>query len=243
MKEKLKQYIKSNEFLYTIIMILTHRKTLFGQIKLSVTGRSNKIYRSKSSIFINSKFDIKGNNNKIQIDAYCKFSNVTFYIRGNDNEVKISKNVFFNRGGLIWVEDNNCIVDIHENTTFEDTHIAVTEPGSKIIIGKDCMFAYDIDIRTGDSHSIIDVNTNNRINYAGNVLIDDHVWVASHCSILKGVELKKNTIVATRSLVTKSFNQEGIIIGGVPAEILKTNITWDRNRIYDYEGRGNSPIK
>jgi acetyltransferase-like isoleucine patch superfamily enzyme len=243
MKEKLKQYIKSNEFLYTIIMILTHRKPLFGQIKLSVKGRSNKIYRSKSSIFINSKFDIKGNNNKIQIDAYCKFSNVTFYIRGNDNEVKISKNVFFNRGGLIWVEDNNCIVDIHENTTFEDTHIAVTEPGSKIIIGKDCMFAYDIDIRTGDSHSIIDVNTNNRINYAGNVLIDDHVWVASHCSILKGVELKKNTIVATRSLVTKSFNQEGIIIGGVPAEILKTNITWDRNRIYDYEGRGNSPIK
>jgi acetyltransferase-like isoleucine patch superfamily enzyme len=243
MKEKLKDYIKSNEFLYSIIMILALKKPLFGQIRIFIKGRSNKIYRSKSSIFINSKFDIKGNNNKIQIGAYCKFSNVTFYIRGNDNEVKISKNVFFNRGGLIWVEDNNCIVDIHENTTFEDTHIAVTEPGSKIIIGKDCMFAYDIDIRTGDSHSIIDVNTNNRINYAGNVLIDDHVWVASHCSILKGVELKKNSIVATRSLVTKSFNQEGIIIGGVPAKILKTNITWDRNRIYNYEGRGNSNIK
>ena len=36
-----------------------------------------------------------------------------------------------------------------------DVHIAVTEPGSKVQIGKECMFANDIDIRTGDSHSIL----------------------------------------------------------------------------------------
>src|SRR5450759_1692287 len=95
------------------------------------------------------------------------------------------------------------------------------------------MFAYDIDLRTGDSHSILDSTTMKRTNYARNVEIADHVWVASHVSILKGVKLLKNTVVATRSVVTKSFEKEGILIGGTPVKVLKEGITWDRKRIYE----------
>lgn len=95
------------------------------------------------------------------------------------------------------------------------------------------MFAYDIDLRTGDSHSIIDSATMKRINYAKNIEIEDHVWIASHVSILKGVKILRNSVIATRSVVTKSFNKEGVIIGGAPAKILKENVTWSRKRIYE----------
>jgi acetyltransferase-like isoleucine patch superfamily enzyme len=126
------------------------------------------------------------------------------------------------------------LIEIKSNCTFEkDVHIAATEPNSVITIGADCMFAYDIDVRTGDSHSILDAQTGKRINYAKNVIIGDHVWVASHCSILKGAELKKNSIVATRSVVTKAFDKEGIVVAGSPAVVVKENITWSRKRIYD----------
>lgn len=93
------------------------------------------------------------------------------------------------------------------------------------------MFANYIDLRTGDSHSIIDIVANKRINYAQNIEIGNHVWVASHVSILKGVNILSNSIVATRSVVTKKFYKENILIGGIPANIIKENITWNRNRI------------
>ena len=78
-----------------------------------------------------------------------------------------------------------------KNIIIENAHITVTEPNFKVKIGEDCMFAYDIDIRTGDSHSIIDKNSGKRINYAQDISIGNHVWLASHCRILKGVTTKR----------------------------------------------------
>jgi acetyltransferase-like isoleucine patch superfamily enzyme len=103
------------------------------------------------------------------------------------------------------------------------------------------MFAYDIDLRTGDSHSIIDLTTKQRINYAQSIRIGDHVWVAPHCSILKGVEVRKNCVLATRTVLTKTCDREGVILGGSPAKNLKENITWDRRRLVEESG-GNGNV-
>lgn len=93
------------------------------------------------------------------------------------------------------------------------------------------MFAYDIDLRTGDSHSIIDSKTNERINFAQSITIGNHVWVASHVSILKGVHIPDNSVVATRAVVTKSFNECNILIAGIPAQKVREDIDWKRQRI------------
>ncbi len=95
------------------------------------------------------------------------------------------------------------------------------------------MLSYDVDIRTGEAHSIIDLSTNKRINYAKNITIGNHVWVAAHVSILKGSQIPSNSVVATRALVTKKFEKENVLIGGSPAVIIKENINWLRERIYE----------
>ncbi|MEE9361054.1 MAG: acyltransferase [Cellulophaga sp.] len=233
----LKHKIKNNKSLFKYIMILKnqkHRFTLKGRLNKNITGKGNEIISNQTTEFQNVKIRIKGNNNKIIIDDYCRFSNVTFFIQGDSNTIKISSNVSFKRGGSIWIEDCNCLIEIKSHTTFENVHLAATEPNSKIIIGKNCMFAYDIDLRTGDSHSIIDTITNKRINYAKDIQIADHVWLAAHCTILKGVSIAENSIVATGSIVTSSFKKEGVIIGGNPAKEIKENINWNRERIYDH---------
>ena len=233
MKDKIKRFVKRNPLLEKYLRILMDRnKIMKTKSKKIIKGKNNNIKISKSSILYSCKFDITGNNNEIEIDASCILNNVIFFIRGDNNKIMIDEKVRFIRSGTIWIEDYECVVTIGGQTTFEDVHIAVTEPNSKIIIGKDCMFAYDIDLRTGDSHSIIDSKTNERINYAQSIVIGNHVWIASHVSILKGVCLLDNTIVATRSVVTKSFHENNIIIGGVPAKIIKENVNWDRKRTY-----------
>jgi acetyltransferase-like isoleucine patch superfamily enzyme len=94
------------------------------------------------------------------------------------------------------------------------------------------MFAYDIDVRSGDSHSVIDAKTSKRFNFAKNVSIGNHVWVAAHVVILKGVEIPDDSIIATGSIVTKSFFENSILIGGNPAKNIKSGVSWLRARIY-----------
>lgn len=94
------------------------------------------------------------------------------------------------------------------------------------------MFSSAIELRTGDSHSIIDNETKKRINLAQNILIENHVWIGAHSIILKGVNIKSNTIIRTNSLVTKSI-PSNCIAAGIPAKIIKNNIDWIRERIYE----------
>ncbi|MCJ7717350.1 MAG: hypothetical protein MUO54_12640 [Anaerolineales bacterium] len=94
------------------------------------------------------------------------------------------------------------------------------------------MFAYDIDVRTGDSHSILTEDSNERINYAEDITIGNHVWVAAHSILLKGSSLPDNSVVATGSVVSQKYTTKGIIVGGNPAKQIKDGITWDRKRIY-----------
>jgi acetyltransferase-like isoleucine patch superfamily enzyme len=194
----------------------------------------NNIINKEGARLCGMTFDIAGNDNKIFIDNTCTLNNVKIYIRGNSNKIVINQYCIFNcqlNSGILWniyIEDNNNTLIIGERSVFHDVHLALTE-GKLIKIGKDCLFSSDIDVRTGDSHSIL--SEGKRINPARSVAIEDHVWIGAHCSILKGSVIPDNSIVATRSVVTKSFFKSGVILAGNPAEIIKEGINWQHERI------------
>ena len=99
------------------------------------------------------------------------------------------------------------------------------------LIGRDCLLAYDIDIRTGDSHSLLEAASGKRINPAQDVIIGDHVWIAAHVNILKGVSIGMNSVIATGATVVKPVQEAGVVIAGNPAKLVKREITWTRERI------------
>ncbi len=109
-------------------------------------------------------------------------------------------------------------------------HLAATEKYSKVVIGDDCMLAYDIDIRTGDSHAIFD-EFGNRINKAQDVIVGDHVWVAAHSIILKGTTIGTGSIVATGAVVPGRVYPANCILAGNPATPVKPGIRWSRSRL------------
>ncbi|MCI5157478.1 MAG: acyltransferase [Candidatus Electrothrix sp. AUS1_2] len=86
-----------------------------------------------------------------------------------------------------------------------------------IIIGKN--------VWIGPRVSIISMDHNN-YNYAEYIqgppiIIQDNCLLCANCIILPGVTLGKHTIVAAGAVVTKSFTEGNIVLGGVPAKILK----------------------
>lgn len=223
--------INHSESLLELLQKITSKERV-NQSNRDIRGENNTIECSGTSLE-STHFEIWGNNNQIIIGANCQFNDVTFHVEGDDHLIQIGAEVAFSVAGSIWVEDHDGTLTIGDHSTFENVHLAVTEPDSTLSIGQDCMFSYDIDVRTGDSHSVIVDDDNKRSNYAQNISFGDHVWVASHCVILKGSMIGDNSIVGTRSVVTKSFPQSGLMLAGNPAKIIKKGINWKRERVYD----------
>ncbi|MDR1682775.1 MAG: acyltransferase [Candidatus Symbiothrix sp.] len=107
--------------------------------------------------------------------------------------------------------------------------IEISEDNMKIEVGDDCMFSSNILIWAQDWHEIYDEQTKQRINHAKNVKIRNHVWVGYNTKILKGVTIGNNSIIATSTVVTKSFeSEENVVIAGNPGKIVKRGINWHR---------------
>jgi acetyltransferase-like isoleucine patch superfamily enzyme len=216
-----------------VVAGLLRRMKKSGSIKRTIIGDNNSIHYDQA--YLDSVvIDISGNNNTIEIGESTRLRNTRIFIRGDHHRITLGRNCILNCGGSrwnIWMEDSHCTLVVGDATTMDDVHLALTEPGSMLRIGADCMLSSDIDIRTGDSHSIVSVMSNERINHAKDVTIADHVWIAAHCILLKGSVIPENSVVAAGSVVSHRYKTGGIVIGGNPSSQLMAGITWSRDRI------------
>jgi acetyltransferase-like isoleucine patch superfamily enzyme len=181
-------------------------------------------------------FEVNGSNNILIIRRGATVSNTKIFIRGSHHTLIIGENCWINNSSL-WLEDYECQISIGKGTSIHGAHIAATELGSSIKVGEDCMLSSGIDIRNGDSHSVIDLSSNQISNYAEDVNIGDHVWIAARVQILKGVSVGSGSIIGAGAVVTKSIPENSLAVG-VPATIKKYNVSWIREKLYR-QGRAN----
>jgi acetyltransferase-like isoleucine patch superfamily enzyme len=209
---------------------LTNRAARNSPFTSDIVGSGN-VFEFGNAELNATKIHIRGNGNKISVGNHSKLNGVAIYLHGNGHVVTIGSYCVFNQGGTIWIEDERCSLSIGDQTTIENAAIAVTEPGSAVTIGEDCLLSYGIDIRTGDSHSLLDAASGRRLNYAEDVAIGNHVWIAAHCVLLKGAAIARDSVVGAGAVVTGKFEQSGVVIAGNPARIVRTGVTWSRERL------------
>ena len=219
--DNFRNLLKNNRFFRTWV----YRFRLLKERHSYCLGRGNKVMIK--GVKVGSVVQISGSYNQVLVENGAVMKKVKFYICGNHNRIHIYSGVSLEKT-VIHIEDNNCLIEVRENTYIGPSHLACTENGRSIVIGKDCMLSSNINVRTGDSHSIIDEN-GSRINPAESVLIGDHVWIGEGAKIMKGVQIMDSSIVASGSIVTHSF-PSNVIIGGNPAKIIKSNVGWDKRR-------------
>ncbi len=178
---------------------------------------------------------VKGENNSITIDEGLRADSIIkIDIYGNNNHVRIGKS-FQNQMVLIMGADNGRWI---HNASFElgnnsDSSGLVTyrllEDNSRISIGEDCLFSWDVEITCTDHHSVLNAE-GEVINRGHLVSIGNHVWIG-HCStILKNTAIPDGCIVGTHSVVTKRFDKPNSVIAGTPARIVKENVQWNQAR-------------
>jgi acetyltransferase-like isoleucine patch superfamily enzyme len=173
---------------------------------------------------------LRGRNNRLVIGENVTLTHCEIRLGGENNLIEIGSNVRFSSGKIYLVDTRGQHIRIGADTTVEGAYLLVDEAAS-IDIGRDCMLSTDIIMRTGDKHSILDVETGERLNPSSGIRIADRVWVGRDVQILKGVVLQPETVVATRSLVSRAFDEGNCVVAGVPAKVVKRGIRWDRSKL------------
>lgn len=97
----------------------------------------------------------------------------------------------------------------------------------RITIGDNVLFGWNIELLDSDNHKVIH-KTEKNINDRGEIKIGNHVWVAAFTHVLKNSAIPDGSIVAYRSLVTKQFHGEKLLIGGSPARVIEEQIEWEQ---------------
>ena len=228
MKSYIKNHLWANKLFAKIYR-------LWGYNRISIKGRGNQYDLNVLGLFIaHSRIVINGNNNKLiflpnKIGGVTHFTRLNITIYGNNNSIIIG--AYSSGCGLsISIEnDNNQIILGYHFTVGPNTELAAIE-GTVIEFGDDCQLSANITLRTGDSHSIVDLQ-GKRINRSKSIRIGDHVWIGNTVLIFKGTQIGNNSIVAGGAVVGGKIFPPYCIIGGNPAKIIKENINWDRKRL------------
>jgi acetyltransferase-like isoleucine patch superfamily enzyme len=174
-----------------------------------------------SDSFKNS--NIKSNDLKLGYNAWC-------HNNKSSTNVKLGNGVVCR--GVIRIEDwaNGNIV-ISDNVYIGDN--VIISVADSIYIGNNVLIAHGVQIFDNNTHptnnyerledyNSIKSDSKKSINVKSKkIIINDNVWIGFNSTILKGVNIGKNSIIASNSLITSDV-PENSIYGGNPAKLLKS---------------------
>lgn len=198
-------------------------------------------YNARVIIGRNFKFHGKievRNNSCLIIGDNIVVEDASPWLVSNNGYCTIGSGCKFKKTGLINVLDEAKLI-IGDDSTFESDYHFSIQPYTTCEFGKDCMASNELSVRTNDGHTIFDNilkdNVNSKVEISKNrkIIIKDHVWIGRRCAILYNTYIDTNCIVGLGSVVKGTFESNSML-AGVPAKVIKNNVSWSREKIGNY---------
>jgi acetyltransferase-like isoleucine patch superfamily enzyme len=124
---------------------------------------------------------------------------------------------------------NGANIFVGAGTTFNRTCVLRAAEGADISIGNECLLS-SVEIYSSDLHSIMSLDTDERMNPALPVTIHDRVWIGAKTLILPGVTIGSDSVIGAGSVVTQDI-PPNCVAAGSPARVVRTNSYWLRERL------------
>ena len=196
------------QIFYYNLFSLKIKKT--GKIRL-VTLRNSIIQLNENAMLVlNDKFTIG-------VKQVRSSNRETRVLIEENGRIEVNRAFSMYAGGYIRVIKNGHLI-LNGGFINEDVEITCA---SRITIGQGCAIARGVVIRDYDAHTI----ELPEYQIANPISIGKHVWIGSRAMILKGVTIGDGAIVGAGAIVTKDVPAK-TIAAGVPAKIVKENVTW-----------------
>ncbi len=94
-----------------------------------------------------------------------------------------------------------------------------------ITFGRGCLVSWDVLILDSDFHRVIDADGAGS-NVQAPIVLGDRVWVGARASVLKGVTLGDDVVVAAGSIVAGSEPRSNVLLAGNPARVVRAGVRW-----------------
>ncbi|MGO3691065.1 MAG: acyltransferase [Psychroflexus halocasei] len=204
----------------------------------------------KLPIYVYGKTDFRDLSGNIIIEGNVKRGMILLGRRGyvsNDNglstliirgKITLSGPINIYRGNYIFVA-NNAVLKIGSYGTFIGSNCKII-CFDQILIGDMVQVTWECQI-TDTSFHYFELDSQKPLTRP--VVLNDNVWIGNRVSIMKGTILLSYTTVASNSLCNKDYTNygENILIAGMPAKLLKTNIRrlFDEKKEADLDKRFN----
>ena len=218
---KIKQIIKSNLILLKIISFIYN--LVYGDISF-LFSRKTKIHCPNT--FLKGCKLKSACGGEIIIGEMARLRNCKFYLKSKNCRIIIGAGSTIISNTTFYCENEGSQIIIGNDFTMQGGSIASIE-GNKVVIGNNCMFSYGIDIRNGDSHSIIRKVDKTKINKGGDIIIGNNVWLTANVKVLKNVHIASD-VVGNSSVVTSDLADSFCVYAGIPAKKVKEGIIWKR---------------
>jgi acetyltransferase-like isoleucine patch superfamily enzyme len=201
----------------------------FHNAKIKVLENNNCVIYVDDEIFstLNIRYIDQAHDNVLLLGENCRI-NGEHSFAGRNNITSIGRNI--NAHHLaIHVDGDELIVGIGSDVTIINSSIFCAGQKSKVIIGDDCLFSHGISIRNNDDHGIFDLNSLEHLNAPKDIYIQPHVWICPNTTVLKESVIGMGSVLGTNTITT-GYIPPFSLAAGVPAKILRTNISWDHSR-------------
>ena len=150
------------------------------------------------------------------------------------HDVTIGRNVQFSvtDGGSVSVGDgtaikDNCVIVVKHGQLVIGTNSfigwgTIICSNQEIKIGDDCLIAEFVTIRDQNhGTSLADGPFRKQPMKTGPIEIGNNVWIGAKASVVAGGTIANNSVVAAHCVVNKPV-ESGVIVGGIPASVIKT---------------------
>jgi len=226
-----KQRIKSALKLIFIIKQTTslRAKSLFQLFKYNFCIRAVSSNLKTGSILIPAPYSIIkiDKRAKVKIDGIFVFGKKKFkrsklesrLLVDKDAELVVKGNVSFGYGSNIEVfKEAQLIINNGCSSNINATIICC----KKIVLGNNVKLGRDVTIRDNNGDHFISLQGYKDLRP---VIIGEHVWLGSNCTIMPGVKIGKGAIVSAGALVINDVPARSLVSGS-PAKVLYTNVSW-----------------
>lgn len=192
------------------ISILKTLKFRLRRLNINCHKYNRIIIDKTAHIECNGRLDL-GNKENYKSKEETRFS------MGKTSNLKINGNFSIGAGSDIRIFDN---AKLELGSGYFNGFVQIV-CADNIKIGNNVAIARDVIIRDTDAHDILD----DKHQKNKSVKIGDHVWIGTRAIIMKGVTIGDGAIIGAGAVVTKDVPAKSIVVG-VPAKVIKENITW-----------------
>ena len=146
---------------------------------------------------------------------------------------RVLEELFGSLGDQAWFEPPLFVAyGVHTtvgNGVYANTGLTLVDDGP-VTIGNGVMFAPHVTI-TATGHPVHPDARPHGEQFSAPVVIEDDVWIGSNVSVMPGVTIGRGSVVAAGAVVTANVPPM-VVVGGVPARILREITDADREWTY-----------